>query len=86
VFRFDDPPFSHAGSRVLTKSEERVLRVFEEYLMSPGSMLCFSGPTYKRDKEALELLTDKKLLVKEKFEGGYSLTRSGYVAMKHLRV
>lgn len=45
-------------------------------------MLCFSGPNYKRDKEALDLLAEKKMLTKEKFEGGYSLTRSGYAAMK----
>jgi len=70
---------------VLTKPERRVLGVFGEYLMRPGLMLCFSGPSYKRDSAALDLLTEKKLLVKEKFEGGYSLTPSGYAAMKECR-
>jgi hypothetical protein len=45
-------------------------------------MLCFSGPDLKRDLPALTLLTDKKLLVKEKFDGGYSLTHAGFTAMK----
>ena len=50
--------------------------------MTPGKMLCFSGPDLERDREALNLMTDKKLLVKEKFKGGYSLTPAGFEAMK----
>ena len=50
--------------------------------MTPGQMLCFSGPNLKRDTETLKLLTEKKLLVKERFEGGYSLTQAGFAAMK----
>ena len=34
-----------------------------------------------QDKATLELLTDKELLVKEKFKGGYSLTQAGFAAM-----
>jgi hypothetical protein len=45
-------------------------------------MLCFSGPNLKQNKATLALLTDKELLVKEEFKGGYSLTRNGFAAMK----
>ena len=45
-------------------------------------MLCFSGPNYARDKNTLDGLAEKKMLTKERFSGGYSLTRSGYAAMK----
>ena len=54
--------------------------------MTPGQMLCFSGPSLKQDKAVLELLTDKELLVREEFKGGYSLTRAGFAAMKDCRV
>ena len=71
------------GERVLFKaSEARVFRTFRQYLMTPGRMLCFSGPDLQRDAATLQLLTDKGLLVKEKFNGGYSLTRAGFAAMK----
>ena len=63
-------------------SEERVFRTFRQYLMTPGRMLCFSGPDLLRDAATLQLLTDKGLLVKEKFTGGYSLTLDGFAAMK----
>ncbi len=49
--------------------------------MTPGQMLCFYGPNLEQDKAALELMTDKNLLVKEKFKGGYSLTPAGFAAM-----
>ena len=67
---------------MLTKSEVRILRTFKEYLMKPGVMLCFSGPEYKRDKDTLDGLAEKKMLIKERFTGGYSLTKSGYAAMR----
>jgi hypothetical protein len=44
-------------------------------------MLCFSGPKLEQDKATLELLSDKDLLDKEKFNGGYSLTQAGFAAM-----
>jgi len=67
---------------LLSTSEQRVLRTFRQFLMTPGKMLCFSGPNLKQDKAALEAMTDKELLVKEGFKGGYSLTRTGFAAMK----
>ncbi len=67
---------------LLSPSEQRVLRTFRRFLMTPGQMLCFYGPDLKKqDKATLELLTDKELLVKEKFKGGYSLTQAGFAAM-----
>ena len=50
--------------------------------MTPGKMLCFSGPDLDRYRADLNRMTDKKLLVKDKFKGGYSLTRAGFLAMK----
>ncbi|MBN1589214.1 MAG: hypothetical protein JW888_06850 [Pirellulales bacterium] len=67
---------------MLSTSEQRVLRTFRQFLMNPGQMLCFSGPNLKQNRATLALLTDKELLVKEKFKGGYSLTQSGFAAMK----
>ena len=67
---------------MLSNSEQRVLLTFRRFLMSPGEMLCFYGPNLEQNKTTLELLTDKDLLVKEKFKGGYSLTREGFAAMK----
>ena len=71
---------------MLTASEERVFRTFREYLMTPGRMLCFSGPDLERERATLDLLTDKKLLVKERFEGGYSLTPAGFETMKDCEI
>ncbi|QDS97025.1 hypothetical protein [Adhaeretor mobilis] len=67
---------------MLTVAERRVLDTYQEYLITPGQMLCFSGPNLERDKETLELMSEKELLTKESFRGGYSLTRSGFAAMK----
>ena len=67
---------------LLTTSERRVLMAFRKSLITPGQMLCFYGPTLKQNKNALEQLTERDFLIKERFEGGYSLTRAGFVAMK----
>ena len=67
---------------MLSTSEQRVLRTFRRFLMTPGQMLCFYGSDLKRDQATLERLADKELLVKEEFKGAYSLTQSGFVAMK----
>ena len=68
---------------MLSTSEQRVLRTFRRFLMVPGQMLCFSGPNLEQDKAALARMTDKELLVKEEFKGGYSLTQTGFAAMKN---
>ena len=67
---------------MLTTSEQRVLRAFQQFRMVPGQMLCFNGPELKTHKSALRNLTEREFLVEEQFEGGYSLTREGFAAMK----
>jgi hypothetical protein len=44
-------------------------------------MLCFYGPDLRLNEATLELLVNKRLLIKEKFKGGYSLTQAGFAAM-----
>jgi hypothetical protein len=66
---------------LLSTSEQRVLHTFRRFLMTPCRMLCFSGPNLKQNKVTLDLLTNKELLVKEEFEGGFSLTQAGFAAM-----
>ncbi len=67
---------------MLTPAEQRALQIFRQFLMGPGKMLCFSGPNLDRHRAALRQLTEKEMLVKEQFKGGYSLTETGYEAMK----
>lgn len=67
---------------MLTTPEQRVLQTFRKFRVTPGKMLCFNGTTLKRHRAALKQLTEKEMLVKEQFEGGYSLTASGFAAMK----
>ena len=71
----------HEATTMLTVAERRILDTYQQYLITPGQMLCFAGPNFERDKETLELMSDKELLMRESFDGGYSLTRSGFVAM-----
>ncbi|QDV68625.1 hypothetical protein Poly24_23350 [Rosistilla carotiformis] len=68
--------------QTFTKSEQSVLKTFREFLMSPGQMLCFYGPELERYRNALKGLTERGLLVKERFKGAYSLTREGFAAMR----
>ena len=50
--------------------------------MTPGQMLCFYGPNLEKYRNALRELTEKDMIIKEGFKGGYSLTPAGYEAMK----
>lgn len=50
--------------------------------MAPGKMLCFSNHALETFDESLAQLADKGLLTQEDFPGGYSLTESGFAAMK----
>lgn len=68
---------------LLSTSEQRVLRTFRTYLMTPNKMLCFSSPTLEQHKSALDTLTGKDLLVRESFKGGYSLTQAGFTIMQN---
>jgi hypothetical protein len=67
---------------MLSASEQCVLQFFREFLVTPGQMLCFHGPDLEKHRAGLQQLTDKELLVKERFKGGYSLTDAGFAAMK----
>lgn len=66
---------------LLSESEERVLQTFRQFLMTPNRMLCFTGPTLEQNQAALQSLTDKNLLSRTQFRGGYALTRAGFEAM-----
>ena len=67
---------------LLSPSEKTVMRTFQQYLVTPGEMLCFFGPNLERHKPALQQLTKRDLLVEEQFQGAYSLTNAGFEAMK----
>lgn len=69
---------------MLSASEEKVLKAFRAYRVTPEKMLCFHGPDLQAKAGALESLVQKHLLVREKFHGGYSLTRSGYQESRRL--
>lgn len=67
---------------MLSTAEATVLRVFRDYLVTPGEMLCFHGDLQVKHERALRSLTEKELLQEESFPGGYSLTGTGYAAMR----
>lgn len=67
---------------LLTEPEQRVLRTFRQFLMTPSRMLCFSGPDLERNRTGLKRLTERDFLVVESFRGGYSLTQAGFDAMR----
>ena len=66
----------------LSPAEHAVLTVFRKWLMTPGKMLCFSRADLDTLKMPLSQLASKGLVVKERFKGGYSLTKTGFDAMK----
>ena len=70
---------------MFSASEQRVLGTFRRFLMTPGQMLCFTGPELKQNKATLEALIDKGVLVRERVNGGYSLTQAGFAAMNDHR-
>jgi hypothetical protein len=65
-----------------SQTELSVLSVFRKYRMTPGKMLCLGSSDLEAFNAQLAHLTDKGLLVAEKFRGGYSLTEVGFAAMK----
>lgn len=67
---------------MLTQSEQKVMRTFREFCVLPGQMLCFSGTNLETHTPAINTLVDKNMLVRETFRGGFSLTRSGFAAMR----
>ncbi len=68
-------------SAPLSTREQNVLLTFRQYLMTPNKMLCFYGQDLEKNATALESLIEKDLLVRETFNGAYSLTHEGYAEM-----
>lgn len=46
-------------------------------------MLCFHGPMFDEHRDSLQQLTKQGLLTKDKFKGGYTLTKVGFAALHH---
>lgn len=69
---------------LLSAAERQVLDTYRKYLITPGQMLCFSGPDWERNKQTLEHMSSRELLSKESFHGGYSLTQAGFAAMNEV--
>jgi len=67
---------------MLSSAEKRVMKTFRTFYMEPGEMLCFNGPDLTNKTPALDSLVAKRYLIREKFVGGFSLTRSGYAEMR----
>jgi hypothetical protein len=65
----------------LSTFDQTTLQRFRDYLIEPGEMLCFDGPTLEEHGESLRRMTVEGLLTEEKFKGGYSLTKAGFAAM-----
>jgi hypothetical protein len=75
-------PSSHFKLRALNLSpQQSALLVFRDYLIEPGEMLCFHGPLLDENRDSLRCLTEQGLLNKDKFRGGYTLTKAGFAAM-----
>jgi hypothetical protein len=72
------------GEASMTPAEVNVLRAFRKYLMTPREMLCFGSSDLEAFHVPLARLTNEGFLVAERFHGGYSLTETGYAAMKEL--
>lgn len=72
------------NSLQLSVGELNILTVFRKYLMTPGRMLCLNNTDIGTMKRSLDKLIAAGLLIPEDFKGSYSLTRSGFNAMKEL--
>lgn len=75
-------PAPTQATHPLTTSEKSLLAIFRKFLVRPGEMLCFDGPTVETHRQALGHLTDLGWLVKEQFRGAYSLTATGFAVMQ----
>ncbi len=69
---------------MLTTSEQSVLHIFEQFLVQSGEMLCFQGPLMKKHRVGLGRLANRGMILRERSAGGYSLTDSGFTAMRQL--
>jgi hypothetical protein len=50
---------------VLTATEEAILRVFQQFLVTPGEMLCLHGKWLEEHATPISRLTESKLVTKE---------------------
>ena len=81
----NEPEESNGSNRLqymLSPAEHSVLRIFQKYLMLPGKMLCLASADLEAFKLPLTKLINADLLVAEKYQGGYSLTKVGFAAMR----
>ena len=74
----------HSAALQMTPTEERVLRFFRQFLMTPGEMLCFNTQQIQSYRVGIDKLIEHDLLKKAGFKGGYCLTDAGFKAMKLL--
>jgi len=75
---------SYANTAPADSGRSRVLSIFRRYLMSTGQMLCLSGHELEGNRQTLDQLISDGLLIAESFKGAYSLTETGYEAMRNL--
>ncbi len=66
----------------LTRSEQRVLSVFRQFLMTPGQMLCFGAQELEAYDATLSEMSRKGLVMAERARGAYSLTKLGFNRMR----
>ena len=71
---------------MLSSADQTVLDVFRRYLVTPGEMLCFHGTWLDDHRDSLRHLTARKLITKDQFKGGYSLTEAGFAAVQNAGV
>lgn len=74
----------HSSGTMVVDGQTRVLNIFRRYLMGAGQMLCLSGNELEANRQTLDNLVRDGLLIAETFKGGYSLTESGFEAMRSL--
>ena len=75
-----------AEDETLSKVEVRVLTTFRQYMIRPGQMLCFDGQSFKKNRRALKILSDRGLLIEETFKGAYTLTEDGFRAVQKMDI
>ncbi|MCA9128513.1 MAG: hypothetical protein KDB22_15605 [Planctomycetales bacterium] len=80
----DSASNSITTSNSITAGEIRVLKIFRQYLMTPGRMLCLSNVGIDSMQAVLRKMIEAGLIVPDDFKGAYSLTRSGYEAMNRI--
>jgi len=66
---------------MLSPKERNVFAIFRQYLATPGHMICLDVAMVQKHKVALRGLVERRFILKERFEGGYSLTKAGFAAM-----